>query len=166
MTTTYGSNTLTINRIGGTGNFQFDNSPVTLGTPISGTMYLRSDTENFHTFSFVTGLSSVGITVLSRNSSRTIQATVTYFETGTGVISSELVSAGAGVDDTFFGFTAPVGKTIQSLKVEATATGSTEDPVNYFFAVDDLGYVIAVPEPSAACLGGLGLLAMFRRRRA
>lgn len=166
MTTTYGSNTLNITRIGGTGNFQFDSSPTTLGTPISGTMYLRSESQNFHTFNFSSGLSAVGFTVLSRNSSRTIQATVTYVEGGTEVISGELVSAGATVDDTFFGFTAPTGKTIQSLRVEATATGSTEDPVNYFFAIDDLGYVVAVPEPSTGLISMAGaLLVMVANRR-
>ncbi len=168
MTISYGitvSTSLGITRP--VGNYQFDSSPTTLGTAISGTNYLRAEADPSHVFNFSTGLSMVGITALSRNSSRTISATVTYFEGGSDVISGEVVAAGAGIDDTFFGFTAPAGKTISSLTLTPTASGSTETPLNFFFAVDDLGFVVAIPEPSVALLGvaGLGLM-MGRRRRA
>jgi len=172
MTTTFGSGVLNISRIGGTGNFQFDSSPTTLGTAISGTMYLRSETENFHTLSFSQGLSALGFTVLSRNNSRTIQATVTYFEGGTDVISGEYVGVDGSptanadkLDDTFFGFTAPTGKTIQSVKIEATDAGNSDTPKNFFFAIDDFGYVVAVPEPSAAGLALLSAVGLLARRR-
>lgn len=157
-----GINSMTISRPG-TGKYQFDNAPTTVGTPISGNMYMRSETENFFVFNFSSGLTAVGFTVLSRNSTRTIQATVTYLEGGTEVISGELINTSA--DDTFFGFTAPGGKTIGSLRIEATATGAADD--NRFFAIDDLGFVVAnpVPEPSVVGLGGIGLLALLRRRR-
>jgi hypothetical protein len=157
-----GINSMTISRPS-SGRYQFDNAPTTVGTPISGNMYLRSETENFFVFNFSSGLTAVGFTVLSRNSTRTIQATVTYLEGGTDVISGELINTSG--DDTFYGFTAPVDKTIGSLLIQATATGASDD--NRFFAIDDLGFVVAnpIPEPSVVGLGGIGLLAMLRRRR-
>lgn len=166
MSATYGlGSTLSITRP--TGEYQFDNSPAidALGAPISGNMYLRTSGESFHILNFGTPLSAVGITVLSRNFSRTVLATVTYLNGTTATISNETVGAGANLDDTFFGFTAPAGNAIVSLRLETTASG---DVNNNFFAIDDLAFVTSpIPEPSVALLGTTALAGFaIRRRRA
>ena len=62
----------------------------------------------------------------------------------------------------FVGFAAPTGQSIVSLALSENydfAIGGAD-----FGSYDDVSFV-AIPEPSAALLGGLGLLALLRRRR-
>ena len=61
--------------------------------------------------------------------------------------------------DTWFGFEAPTGETITSVNI--TKQGLN----NNWIAVDDVSYIVAVPEPSSTALLGLGGLALILRRR-
>ena len=62
----------------------------------------------------------------------------------------------------FVGFAAPTGQGIISLALSENY--ETADGGSSFGSYDDVSFV-AIPEPSAALLGGLGLLALLRRRR-
>lgn len=167
----YGSGSiLTINKAapsgnaGTNGNFYFE-AHNALGTPISAGAYntfLRSrgqgSNDGGQGYAFSIPLDAVAFTVLSRTGERNIVATVTYTDNTTDQITDHIAS-GAGVDDTFFAFQAPLGKGITKLEITAGTDG------NSFFAIDDLAFVI--PEPSVtgfALLSAFGLLA--RRKRA
>lgn len=139
-----------------------------VGTPISGANYLRDvppggGTNPTQTFNFSIGLSELGYTVLARNASRDVTATLTYSDASTGVFGPYTVVTNTGSGDTsspdtFFGFAAPSGLTITQLVISA--------PTSEFFAIDDLAFV-AVPEPSifAMALGGFGILIGLQRIR-
>ncbi|MDY0166819.1 MAG: PEP-CTERM sorting domain-containing protein [Thermoguttaceae bacterium] len=101
-------------------------------------------------------VNQIGLTVLSRDHSQypiDVRATATYSD-----LSTESIIANIGrstkidssqpfqdTDDTFFGFTAPAGTGINSIRLESFAPGTT-NPRSTRIAMDDLGF-ITVPEP-------------------
>lgn len=56
------------------------------------------------------------------------------------------------------------GSTYQDVRSAKLVIASRIDDTNIFVAIRELGFE-AIPEPSSALLGGLGLLALLRRRR-
>lgn len=150
-----GLKTLTITGSG----YQMDMSQLSTvnAQPISGSNYLRNtSTTGNQLYSFDTGLSAVGVTVLARTGARTITATVTYDDNTTGVLGPFTVAtvtnplASNAGPDTFFGFSAPSGKLITSLQLSA---GS-----NNYYVIDDLAFITPIPEPSSVCLLGLAVI--------
>ena len=146
--------------ITGSTGYKIDRTTNIGSTPISGDTYLRnSSTTQIYNFSLP--LSDVGVTVLARNATRTITATVTYDDNSTATLSGVSVATNTGSGatsspDTFFGFEAPVGRTIKSLSLAGGTNG--------FFAVDDLSFV-SVPEPGSVAVVGLAAGALLGRRR-
>lgn len=103
------------------------------------------------------GVLEVGVTVLSRNTNGgTTTMTVKYNDNSTTVLSS-VIAATAAIDDTFYLFTAPAGKSISSLQI--SGTGGRRP-------LDDFAFITGqVPEPTAMAVVGLaGVLALGRRR--
>ncbi len=106
-------------------------------------------------------LETFGITMLSRTSRDygTVTATATFGDFST-VSATSAVGPGAGLDDTFFGFDAK-GKGISSITFTWSGTPT-------LLAFDDVGFTLAIPEPSAfglvAGLFSLGLVLNRRRR--
>jgi hypothetical protein len=103
---------------------------------------------------------AVGLTANSRNSlTPTVSMSVGYSDGTTSATLSDALLAGAGADDTFYGFVAPDGKGITSLTVTRTLR----------VPFDDLAFITssppAVPEPGTAAVGGIGALALLGRRR-
>jgi hypothetical protein len=139
--------------------YQVDMSSSTAigATPISGNFYLRSNGTTTHAFNFSSPIGEVGFTVLSRSADRTVTATVTYDDGSNGSVGPFTVKAGDGTFDTFFGFAAPVGRTIKSLQV---GPGNTTD----FVVLDDVAFV-TVPEPGTVAIGVVGALGLLGRRR-
>lgn len=137
--------------------------------PISGSNYLRSNNATgIQLYSFDTGLSAVGVTVLARNAARNITAVVTYDDNTTGTLGPFTVNAASNPlsasasPDTFFGFSAPTGKLITSLQLSAGT--------NNFFVIDDLAFITPtpIPEPSTVALlglAGMGLVGACVRRK-
>jgi hypothetical protein len=165
LSVSYGvDSVLTITTSPNYGEYQFQTAAV-VGTPISGATYLRakigsvSGGSGFHTFNFSNALSHLAFTALNRTDmSRSITATVTYDDDTTGTLSDTVAGSPSPSDDTFFGFTAPDGRTIKRLVISG---GSGN-----FFAIDDFAFVVAIPEPSIILTGGLaGLVLLARRRR-
>jgi len=105
------------------------------------------------TFTLSTPLSSVGIFSLNRaDSSRTSVLSVTFLDDSTASTS------GANAGATYF------------QELSATGTNYIKSfslTQSNFVRYDDLGFVAAVPEPSTAAFvtGGVGMLALLRRRR-
>lgn len=160
-----GTKTLTVSTTAGN-KYQIDMGSLTAvgATPISGNNYLRSG-DPTHIFNFDTPLSDLGVTILGRNTTRSVTATVGYSDGTTGVLNA-LTIAASGVaappsatsaGDAFLGFTAPLGKAITSL----TLVG------NDYFVVDDIGFVTsAIPEPSSiALLATLAVGSLWGLRR-
>lgn len=102
------------------------------------------------TFTPDTPLLTVGIFSTDRNDATRVGfLTVTYQDTTTASTS------GANANNAFFhGLSGTVDNPIVSFSLSQ----------NNYVRYDDLGFVV-VPEPSAALLGGFGLLALLRRRR-
>jgi hypothetical protein len=162
-----GSKTLTVT---GTGN-QVDMNALTAvnAQPISGSNYLRNTVNTgVQLYSFDTGLSAVGVTVLARNVARNITALITYDDNSTGTLGPFTVGAVANgltsnaTPDTFFGFSAPTGKLITSLRLSAGQEN--------FFVIDDLAFITptAIPEPSTYALIGMtaiGLAGTWMRKK-
>lgn len=164
------------NDMGGTGEL-FGNNLSGSRTAISGGVNdhlsantMGSGTRNDFEFSIsgITGpgalinefVTSVGGTVLSRSGGTgTVAFNVTLDDMSTITLTDTISDSKAG-DDTFFGVTAPTGRYITSVEFDLTDNG-------FFTAIDDLAFVTSViPEPSSALLliGGLGTLALVRRR--
>jgi hypothetical protein len=162
LSVTYGlsaSNILTITHNSTGGDFQFQENTA-VGTAISGASYLRNAGPGAgvgsHNYIFSTALTELGFTILSRSGARTVTATVTY-ENGQTASLTDTMANGVGVDDTFYYFTAGASPIKSLFLVSSTNTE--------FFSIDDIGF-ITVPEPSSMLLGAVGMLALFRRRRA
>ncbi len=96
-------------------------------------------------------VSTVGFTVLSRDAkAQTLRIEVFAADLVTPfAVDDEVFSAGKGVDDTFFSFTAPVGEGISSIRFlfDRTNVITMDDRL----AIDDFG-VMFVPEPTAPAL--------------
>ncbi|MES2438047.1 MAG: hypothetical protein V4584_03225 [Verrucomicrobiota bacterium] len=139
---------------------------------VSGAGFLS---KNGGTSNFGFNLSSTGfavnehvvglaLTVLSRNGAGTptlwtVTANYTDGVTAgsTSTAYSMNTSTGAGIDDAFSGIYAPAGHWI---------TGFTVTGNNAFSSIDDIGFITAaVPEPSSALFGVLGLSVFLRRRK-
>ena len=96
-----------------------------------------------------------GLTFLGRNNDGTISGVATYSDASKSATLSRVITFG-NTQDTFFGFTAPTGLFIQSVAFTGTS-------IKIF---DDLAFETAViPEPSAALLGAVGMLALLTNRR-
>jgi hypothetical protein len=146
--------------ITGSTGYKIDRGTNIGSTPISGNTYLRNSSTT-QTYNFSLPLSDLAVTVLARNASRTITATVTYDDNSTGSLSNVAVATNTGSGatsspDTFFGFEAPAGRTIKSLVLAGGTNG--------FFAVDDLSFV-SVPEPGTLAVVGLAGAGLWGRRR-
>ncbi len=106
-----------------------------------------------------------------------------------------IINAGDGIDDVDFyidgNIVTPTANTTATITTSGTGTGTSTNPNEFFFAsggnttvqqwiggIDDFriydtalsdaeldGIFTAIPEPSASLIAGLGLLALFRRRR-
>lgn len=114
------------------------------------------------TFVFdTTPLSFFGITALPRGSSR--NTLITLLERPNAGGADIFVPIGVATLVTtsavFFGQEADLGYTI----IGAAITNPGGGGQNRY---DDFAFIAAVPEPSAVVLGGLGMLALLRRRRA
>lgn len=134
-------------------------------TPISGSIFLRAAASP-QTFNFSTGLLELGFTVLARNTARSFSTTLTYSDGSTAVFPTYSVNATSAAGqpdatsspDTFFGFRAPDGLSITSLRLSGVSGAGDNLPI------DDIGFIV-VPEPSVATLAVLGLFMTIARRR-
>jgi hypothetical protein len=164
---TYGAsqaNTLTVTLTtlaGGVPAFNFQTGGDASSVPVSGTQYFGLSTGSDYGLTFSTPLVEWGLTALSRTASRTVNAiTITLDDASTYVFSNEAIAASTsgvnGPDDTFFGYSAPTGRTISSVAIDASGT----------MRWDEMGFIV-VPEPNAWLLGGIGLvgIAGARKRR-
>ena len=145
-----GADSLTISRTDSANGF---NSNTNNGTNVvSGTGYLGFQLQNA-TFTFGTGLSAFGITMLPRGVVRRSTLTFTLDDASTLVTSQETTNA---TNALFFGVRAPVGRTITSVAF-AEPDGFTR--------YDDLGFAVnPVPEPASLTALAFGGLALLRRR--
>jgi MYXO-CTERM domain-containing protein len=100
---------------------------------------------------------------LFTTSDDTLAGVVTYIATiNSGVKGATSGPTSQFVDQNAF-FTATAAEAGKTLFVAITSVGTS---TNAFGRVDDFSLeVTAVPEPAAALLGGLGMLALVRRRR-
>lgn len=124
-----------------------------------------------YTFGAISGglpgekVTQAGLTLLTRNGGGTPTITVTAFYSN---LTSQSAAAAFTVtttpdQDTFYGFTAPLGASITKLEVNYGATGDLRR------GIDDFAFITsaAVPEPTSfALLAVGGLSALARRRRA
>jgi hypothetical protein len=166
---TYGvsqANTMTVTLTtlaGGVPAFNFQTGGDANSVPVSGTQYFGLSSGSDYGLTFSTPLVQWGLTALSRTASRTVNSlTITLDDASTYVFSSEAIAASTsginGPDDTFFGYSAPAGRTITSVAIDASSA----------MRWDEMGFVV-VPEPSAILLSGIGILgfvAVWKRRRA
>ena len=91
-------------------------------------------------------IKQVGLVVLSRGTGGyplDIRITATFSDETTEVATAN-VGRGSGVDDTFFGFIAPDGAGIVSLRLQSF-TPNTEDPVADRICWDDFGFIAGAP---------------------
>jgi hypothetical protein len=95
---------------------------------------------------------------LTAGTASLVRVTATFSDSTTAVYDAAngFTMAGA-LQFTFVGFQAPAGEFITSIKIDEVAGGG-------WLVSDDFALVV-VPEPSVALLGGIGLLALLRRRR-
>lgn len=115
---------------------------------------------------FIEAVTSVGFTVLGRSSgvSTTVAATATFSDLSTAVLGPvSFTSDGTfATQDTFYGFSAPAGQSIDNVLIQYIGSGDVRR------GIDDFGFTTtAVPEPGSFAMlivGGLSLLVMRRRR--
>jgi hypothetical protein len=114
------------------------------------------------TFGPITGgepdefIRAIGFTANSRNNlAPTVSMTVGYSDGSSSAPLSRAMTAGAALDDTFYGFEAPAGLGITSLTVDRTLR----------VPFDDFGFITAVPEPTSATLLAVGAAGLLIRRR-
>jgi len=158
ITANYGtseSHTLNFYRSDGSGGFSPNNN--TSNLVISGQAYIGFSTAAEPTITFSQGLSALGFTMIGRGASRTVTLTATLDDATTIVSSAETIDSSNAPGPIFFGFTAPAGRTIVSLKEHEASNG--------FVRFDDLGFVVA-PEPGSIGVLALSAIGLVRRRRA
>lgn len=97
-------------------------------------------------------IKEIGLPILSRNAAgypMDLRVTVSFSDGSTQAVTAA-IATGAGVDDTFFGFTAPNGLGIASVRLQSFAPG-TETPVADRIGWDDFGFITGaatvVPPP-------------------
>lgn len=98
-------------------------------------------------------IKEIGLPILSRNSVAgyplDLLVTVTFSDGSTQAVTAPIAN-GAGVDDTFFGFAAPEGLGISSLRLQSFVPG-TLTPVANRIGWDDFGFITGpatvVPQP-------------------
>jgi hypothetical protein len=139
-------------------------SPSANGTQaVSGDGVIGFSQDGSPVIAFTLGLSHVGLTMVHRSDGGIRSATISALlddHTATNPSRITVTAGPTSSDNAFFtGFVAPEGRTIVGLDI--AVSGGTG-----FARFDDLGFVVApIPEPSVAMLGGIGLLALLRRRR-
>jgi len=87
-------------------------------------------------------IKQIGLPILSRTAAGfplDLRVTVTFSDGATQAVIAP-IAAGAGVDDTFFGFTAPGNLGISSLRLQSFVPG-TETPVADRLGWDDFGFI-------------------------
>ena len=161
-----GTNTLTASLYGPTGaSAAADQTEPAGQVSISGGNFIGiSGNGGGIGFAFDMPLSAFGITVLDRVAAgRTASLSVLLDgDTDATVVTADPIAIGdAEFGDTFFGYEAPEGRTIQAARITT----------NGYLRYDDLGFIVAgddtvVPEPSSilAAMAGVGLFAARRRR--
>ncbi|MHC5033539.1 MAG: PEP-CTERM sorting domain-containing protein [Planctomycetota bacterium] len=103
---------------------------------------------DFHTFSTSgEGIVELALTALSRDGYGGSGVTFTFkafFDDATSATIVDVVTGGQSVDDTFFAFGAPTGKTIVALE----ATGTPNSELGHRLNIDDLAFITsAMSEP-------------------
>ncbi|MCO5053305.1 MAG: hypothetical protein M9920_13510 [Verrucomicrobiae bacterium] len=91
-------------------------------------------------------IKQVGLVILSRNNTQyplDIRVTATFSDATTEVATAN-VGKTSGGDDTFFGFTAPDGAAVVSLRLQSFESG-TETPKNTRICWDDFGFITGAP---------------------
>lgn len=110
-------------------------------------------------------ITTAAFTLLSRDGFAS-DVTVNWFINGSStpiLNDSENIAIGAGVDNTFFSYTAPAGSAVTGFQV---VFGSDSTDNDRRLGIDDIGFITGiVPEPGAAMLAGLASLAGLVRRR-
>jgi len=150
-----------------TPGFRADVSAATAGDPglsgygsaISGKALDGTNGPVMFTFASALNLSGFGV-VLDNSAFGNIQQTGGDPAFGTNILfydAADNLVGFIGVDQTVPGFTVADGSTFENVSKVVLPSGAFYDNVS--FAAQ------AVPEPSAAALGALGLLMLFKRRR-
>lgn len=107
---------------------------------------------------FTKGLSALGLTLVPRGADRNVTLTANL-ASGAILGTTQSINANNSSGAFFWGFSAPAGNPIVGLNITSTDLGGAVQ----FSRFDDLGFVVAVPEPASmaligiACLGCLAL---------
>lgn len=104
---------------------------------------------------------TIGFTINSRaNASypQNVTVTPTFSISGVGTPLVSNIGSTKGTDDTFYGFTAPLGESITAIAIDTASTGD-----NARVTIDDLGFI--VPEPTGVGLLAAAALPLLARRR-
>ena len=162
FTATYGaaqSSSLVVTRTDSANNFNNNNNsaPALSGsaTTNGNGNYLGLAGLAAWSASFSKPLSEWGITAISRGAERRGTLTIGLSNATSVVFPEETI--GATADDTFFGYKAPAGLGITSV--------SWADGGSGFSRFDDMGFVVAIPEPGAVGLALMALSALCARCR-
>jgi hypothetical protein len=111
-----------------------------------------------------------GMTAIARSSSssgdRIYKVTITLDDASTYVFDPETVLGAVTTNDTFFGYQAPTGRTIASVRLDADPGPNGGTSTQH--AWDDMGFVV-VPEPTSIALMctsilGLGIVGLRRKK--
>lgn len=143
-------------------------------TPVGGeSLFFGTDSQNLltidfgaydsltSTFAANAGVAAAGFT-FSRNTAATVGTSwKAVFYDGATILSTQTVDAGTNQTvSALFAYIAQTGEKIT--RIEIGGSGTNYNSKNHF--VDDFGFA-AIPEPASTLLGGIGLLALLRRRR-